>query len=107
MERHTLCELKALCISQAAGTPRNLQFYFRDDHVGLIKDFRKLDQLEGKNKWIFGFVYPKPGDAHWNRAVDSLASEFHHWKMVTPLSDANDALFVALWHAEARFSQVS
>jgi hypothetical protein len=30
-----LCELKALCISQAAGTPRNLYFYFRDNHVGL------------------------------------------------------------------------
>jgi hypothetical protein len=33
-----LCELKAPCISQAAGAPRNLQFYFRDDHVGLIKE---------------------------------------------------------------------
>ena len=33
------CELKALCISQAAGSPRNLCFYFRDNHVGLIKDF--------------------------------------------------------------------
>lgn len=30
---------------QAAGTPRNLHFYFRDDHVGLIKDFKKLDEL--------------------------------------------------------------
>ncbi len=45
-----LCELKALCISQAAKTPRNLQFYFRDDHVGLIKDFRKLDELSDRNK---------------------------------------------------------
>ena len=98
-EKH-LCEIKALCISQAAGTPRNLQFYFRDDQVGLIKDFRKLDQLQGKNKWVLGFVYPKPEEARWNRAVDSLASEFHHWKVVTPLSEASDALFVTLWHAE-------
>lgn len=96
-----LCEIKALCISQAGGTPRNLQFYCRDDQLGLIKDFRKLDQLQGKNKWVLGFVYPKPGESHWTRAVDSLASEFHHWKMVTPLSEANDVLFVALWHAEA------
>lgn len=43
-EEH-LCELKALCISQAAGTPRNLRFYFRDDHVGLIRDMRKLAKV--------------------------------------------------------------
>jgi len=46
-EQH-LCELKALCISQAAGTPRNLRFYLREDGVGLIKDFRKLDVLPHK-----------------------------------------------------------
>ena len=34
-----LCEIKALCISQAAGTPRNLGFYFGDNHLGLVKDF--------------------------------------------------------------------
>ncbi len=95
-----LCELKALCISRAGGTPRNLQFYCRNNKLGLIRDLRKLDQLEGKNKWILGFVYPKPTEADWHRAIDSLASEFHHWKVVTPLSEASDALFVALWHAE-------
>ncbi len=50
-----LFELKALCISQAAGTSRNLRFYFRDNHVGLIKDFRKLDEITNKNKWIISF----------------------------------------------------
>lgn len=63
-----LCEIKALCISQAAGTPRNLQFYFRDDRVGLLKDMRKLDKLQGANKWILGFIYPNPLLADWNRA---------------------------------------
>ena len=47
-----LCEIKAICISQAAGTPRNLRFYFREDNVGIIKDFRKLDILSYKNKWV-------------------------------------------------------
>ncbi len=45
-----LCELKALCISQAGGTPRNLHFYFREDHVGIIKDMKKLDELPGHEK---------------------------------------------------------
>jgi hypothetical protein len=45
-----LCELKALCISQAAGTSRNLHFYFRDDNVGVIKDFKKLDELPDPKK---------------------------------------------------------
>jgi hypothetical protein len=55
-----LCELKALCISQAAGTPRNLHFYFRDDHIGLVKDFKKLDEIAVPNKWVIAFVYPAP-----------------------------------------------
>ncbi len=97
-----LCELKALCISQAGGTPRNLQFYCKDDQLGLVKDFRKLDQLESKNKWALAFVYPKPSEDDWNRAVDSLVSACRHWKVVTPLSDASDALFIALWHAVAQ-----
>ena len=91
------CEIKALCISQAAGTPRNLQFHFRDDHVGLLKDMRKLDKLNGKNKWILGFVYPNPLLADWNRAVAALPSAFQHWKVVTPHSNDSDTLFVSLW----------
>ena len=58
-----LVELKALCISQSKGTPRNLHFYFRDDNVGLIKDFKKLERLNALNKWIIAFVYPKPSNA--------------------------------------------
>lgn len=58
-----LCELKALCISQAAGTPRNLDFYFREDNVGLIQDFRKLDGLPGNNKWVCGLRLSQPRTA--------------------------------------------
>jgi len=95
-----LCELKALCISQAAGTPRNLHFYFRDDHVGLIKDFRKLDQLEGSYKWLIAFVYPRPNEEEWARAVASLPTDLEHWKSITQPADATDVLFVSLWRAE-------
>jgi hypothetical protein len=60
-----ICEIKALCISQAAGTPRNLAFYFRDDHVGLIKDMRKLELVSDKKKWLLAFIYPAPSLAAW------------------------------------------
>lgn len=92
-----LCELKALCISQGAGTPRNLKFYSRDDHVGLLKDFRKLDSLQGTNKWLIAFVYPRPEDDDWVAAVNSLPTELRHWEPITSPSDAADGLFVSLW----------
>ena len=60
-----LYELKALCISQAAGTPRNLNFYFRDDHVGIVKDFKKLEGVATANKWLIAFVYPEPNPMAW------------------------------------------
>jgi len=56
-KRSHLLELKALCISQAAGTPRNLHFYFRDDQVGLFKDFRKLEFcLVRINMFLHSFI---------------------------------------------------
>ncbi len=76
-----LCELKALCISQAAGTPRNLHFYFRDDHVGIIKDLKKLDGLSNnENKWVLAFVYPSPAPAEWARTIAMLSDNFKHWQ---------------------------
>jgi hypothetical protein len=93
-----LCELKALCISQAAGTRRNLQFYFRDDHVGIVKDFKKLDELPSKdNKWVLGFVYPSPNPAEWSKTVKSLADDLKHWECVTKPQDFPKYAFVALW----------
>jgi hypothetical protein len=93
-----VCELKALCISQAAGTPRNLHFYFRDDHVGLIKDFKKLDELPQKNKWVLCFIYPAPGINEWNKAVSSLPTTLQHWHAITKPQDySDDSFFISLW----------
>ena len=95
-ERH-LCELKALCISQAAGTPRNLAFYFRDDRVGIIKDLRKLDTLGQQNTWLLAFVYPEPDFADWQQVTSSLPVEFRHWQPVTSPQSPPRAFFVSLW----------
>ena len=95
-----LCELKALCISQAAGTPRNLHFYFREDHVGLIKDFRKLDTLQEKNKWVMSFIYPNPKAPKWDQAVASLPDDLKHWRCITNTQDFPNYLFIALWKSE-------
>lgn len=92
-----LCELKALCISQAAGTPRNLRFYFRNDHVGLIKDFKKLDEISDTNKWVIAFVYPAPDPNEWSNALASLPSPLRHWRPVTNVENFPDWMYIALW----------
>lgn len=92
-----LCELKALCISQAAGMPRNLHFYFRDDHVGLIKDFKKLDELPYKNKWLLAFIYPSPKESEWGKVVGSLPSTLKHWNAITDPRDFPEFVFISLW----------
>ncbi len=91
------CELKALCISQAAGTPRNLGFYFRDDHVGLIKDFKKLDELNITSKWVLGFVYPSPDIASWTAIVHSIPKTLSHWTPITAPQSMPGPLFISLW----------
>lgn len=92
-----LCELKALCISQAAGTPRNLQFYFRDNAVGLIKDFKKLDELSDPNKWVLAFVYPAPNFREWRTTIASLPTAFKHWNPITEPSDFPKWVYITLW----------
>jgi hypothetical protein len=92
-----LCELKAMCISQAMGTPRNLKFYFKEDAVGLIKDFKKLDQFQNKNTWVLAFVYPKPSESDWREAINSLSNNVRHWHCVTSIRDYPEYLFIALW----------
>lgn len=94
------CELKAMCISQAAGTPRNLKFYFQDDDVGLVKDFKKLDTIPGYNKWVWGFVYPNPGSSHWADAVKLLPSHLKHWQCITKPTDFPDYLFISAWKSD-------
>jgi hypothetical protein len=87
-ENH-LCELKALCISQAAGTPRNLNFYFRD--------FKKLDELTTVNKWVLGFIYPSPNIRDWNNAITSLPMSLKHWQPITKPQDFPNYVFISLW----------
>jgi len=86
-------ELKAVCISQSKGTPRNLKFYFRDDNVGLIKDFKKLDLLDVENKWIMAFVYPKPTQEDWDNIISSLSQR----KCLTTLDNYPKYFFIALF----------
>jgi len=92
-----LCELKAMSISKAMGTPRNLAFYFRDDSVGIIKDFKKLDQLLDYNKWVLSFIYPKPSESDWKNVTTSLSENVQHWHCVTRIEDYPEYLFIALW----------
>jgi len=91
-----LYELKALCISQAAGTSRDLHFYFRDNRVGLIKDFRKLDEIACPNKWVIAFVYPAPDPKAWSDAIASLPSTFSHWRPVTSPGNFPSWVYIAL-----------
>ncbi len=96
-----LCELKALCISQAAGTPRNLRFYFRDDHVGIIKDLKKLDALVTQDKkWVLGFIYPSPDSVTWSNTIKFLENDLKHWQCLTTPEDFPLYLFISLWRSE-------
>ena len=88
-------ELKALCISQSKGTPRNLSFYFRDNNVGIIKDFKKLDRIRTKNKWVVAFVYPKPSEENWSKITNRLS----RWKCLTDLKDYPNHIFIALFQS--------
>jgi len=92
-----LCELKALCISQAEGTHRNLRFYSRDNQVGLIKDFKKLDEISDLNKWVIAFVYPAPDSNEWSNTIASLPSLLRHWRTVTIPRDFPSWIYIALW----------
>lgn len=105
-EQH-LCELKALCISQAAGTPRNLHFYFREDNVGLIKDFRKLDTLPYKNKWVIGFIYPNPKHDRLKKETSSLPDDLKHWQCITDPINFPDFLFISAWRPKNTTSDIS
>lgn len=87
-------ELKALCISQSKGTPRNLPFYFRNDNVGIIKDFQKLEELGVNNKWVLGFIYPKPNEKDWIKETNKL----DQWKCLTKLENYPSYIFISLFH---------
>jgi hypothetical protein len=94
------CEVKAMCVSQAAGTPRNLAFYLRDDNVGLIQDFKKLDAIPSGNKWVLGFVYPNPGKTQWSVVAEFLPVSLQHWQCTTNPEDYPDYFFVSVWRSQ-------
>jgi len=101
-EKH-LCELKAPCISQTK-TKRNLRFYFRDNAGGIFRDFKKLDDLPGRNKWVLGFVYPAPEFSEWSDAIASVPDSLRHWQLTTRPQDYPKYLFLALWR-DTRIAQ--
>lgn len=71
--RFYLCELKAMCTSQAAGPPRDPYFYLRDDDVSMIKDLKKLPQLPFSDSlWPLAFVYPGPKLDEWDAALEKI-----------------------------------
>ena len=92
-----LVELKAPCISQAQGTPRNLNFYFSDDNMGLFKDMRKLDTIDGLNRWIIAFIYPRPSERAWTAATARLPQDLSRWRCITKLDRYPDYLFISVW----------
>ena len=97
--KHYLCELKAVCTSQAYGTGRDIDFYFRPhSKVGLWKDFRKLESLpREESPWIVSFIYPAPTRERWNQTLLKWQESIGEWKCVTSLQDYPDWLFVACW----------
>lgn len=93
-----LIELKALCISQSAGTPRNLNFYFGDDHVGLIQDFRKMNKvILNATKYVIGFIYPKPTNEAWQTALRKIPADLRGWHCITNINDYPETHFVSVW----------
>jgi len=59
----------------------------------VIKDFKKLDSIKIKNKWVIAFVYPKPDDDEWKK----LVSELNRWKCITKLENYSQYLFIVLF----------
>lgn len=97
-KKKVLVELKAVCISQAAGTPRSLNFYFGKTHVGLVKDFKKLDQIKDfKEKYVIGFVYPKPDEQLWKDGLKKLNTSYEGWSCVSNFNEASKDCFVSVW----------
>ena len=105
--RDHLCELKAMCISQASGTSRNLNFYFRpQENNVLAKDFSKLSSLKDQgDSWIMSFVYPSPSPRDWAIALDKGREVVGNWKCITDPGSCSEWFFLACWHLESNPGQ--
>ena len=96
--KSVLVELKAICISQADGTPRNLNFYLGKDHVGLVKDFKKLDKIDcPEEKYVVGFIYHIPSQKEWEAGLEKLNNSYMGWSCISNLSEAGKDYFVSVW----------
>lgn len=93
-----LCELKALSISQT-DSKRNLNYYFKEDNAGIINDFKKLNTIPNKNKYVIAFIYPNPGNELSIDKVLSLPRNLRHWQRITDQSNFPDFLFISVWRS--------
>ena len=81
--RDGVIELKSLCVSKSKRTPRDLKFYFREDNVGIYKDFKKLEKIkENYNKYVLAFVYPKEKATKLDILLKDIEQKYPNWKIV-------------------------
>ena len=92
-----LIELKALAIGQKRNTPRNLQFYFNHNKLGLINDFDKLKKINYKDedKWVIAFIYPKPDKKEWEKLINE-----NKIKVITDIDKFDDNFFIAIMRSK-------
>ena len=91
-----LIEIKAMPIGRRQNTPRNLRFYFTENNNGILNDFTKLESInmENANKWIIGFIYPKPTKEEWSSEIARINDG---WILRTELEKFQDDYYVAIW----------
>ncbi len=93
-----LIELKAMTISQSAGTPRNLKFYFKEDHVGIYRDFKKLDLVNySAVKYVIAFIYPKPNLNKWIEVKEKMLEKYANWNCISNIEDYPESYFISIW----------
>ena len=93
-----LCEVKAVCISEAL-TARDLDFYFRPKgNRGITKDFLKLGNLQRSEAvWILSFFYPAPSGEEWSLMMRKWADVISPWVCVTAPSSYPEWFFLGCW----------
>jgi hypothetical protein len=99
-----LLELKSLTISKNAGTPRNLNFYFKEDPLGILNDFIKLDLIKyNGDKYVIGFIYPKPKLENWMDMQKVIIEKGFNWKCISNIKEFPDSHFIPVWKSTKKF----
>ena len=95
-----LIEVKAIVISHHK-TPRNLNYYFREDHVGILKDFYKLNSITPyENKCVIAFIYPTPNKDEWDNILRNIREndKTTNWACVSMFQNYHDRnYFMPVW----------